>query len=96
MYAARRIHAHLGRFAQELSRVIVRIGDINGPRGGIDKRCLVTVRGRRLGTSTLDDVSGDAYAAVDSAIERIARAVARGLERARRVHHVSPARRRLT
>ena len=82
-YAVRRIYFHLGRFGHEITKVFVRIADINGPKGGVDKRCQITVQGPRVGLSTLDELSGDAYSAVDLAVERTARAVGRGLERAR-------------
>jgi len=82
-HTVRRIHLHLSRFGQDVSAVAVRIGDVNGPRGGLDKRCRITVRGPRLRLSTLEELSADAYAAVDSAVARVARAVGRDLERAR-------------
>ena len=82
-HVSRRIHLHLSRFGNEVTAVLVRIADVNGPKGGIDKRCQVTVRGPRFGSATLDEASGDAYSAVDTAVERIGRSVGRGLDRAR-------------
>jgi len=82
-HAARRVHQHLSRFGAQLSAVVVRIADVNGPKGGLDKRCQVTVRGPRLGTSTFEGLSGDPSSAVDAVVERVARAVGRALERVR-------------
>lgn len=82
-YVARRIHFQLSRFNGEVSWVLVRISDLNGPKGGADKRCQVTVRGPALGPVTIEDVSADAYSAADMAIERAARAVGRDIERTR-------------
>jgi putative sigma-54 modulation protein len=82
-HIARRIHFHLSRFGSKVTAVLVRISDVNGPKGGVDKRCQVTVRGPRLGLATLDEMSGDAYAAVDIAVERIGRSIGRELDRAR-------------
>lgn len=62
-HTVRRVHFHLSRFGRELSGV-VRIVDVNGPRGGVDKRCQVTVRGPQIGVSTRDELSDDAFAAV--------------------------------
>lgn len=81
--AVRRIHVHLGRFGQEIRSVVVRVGDVNGPRGGVDKACRVTVRGPRVGTHTVEEHHDDAYAAVDVAVGRIGHAVARELARTR-------------
>lgn len=82
-FVLRRVHFQLSRFGHELTAVVVRVGDVNGPRGGIDKRCQVTVRGPRVRSSTLQETSSDAYAAVSSAVDRVARTVGRGIERAR-------------
>lgn len=90
-HVVHRIHVHVGRFGRQVSAVRVRIADINGPKGGVDKRCRITVRGPRVGALTLDELSADAYSAVDLAVDRIARAVARSLERARGARQGGPA-----
>jgi hypothetical protein len=82
-YTKRRVHSHLSRFGDDVSRVIVRISDINGPKGGVDKRCQVVVKGARVGLVALDELSADAYSAVAIAMERIGRSVGRRLERTR-------------
>ena len=82
-HAVRRIHFHLGRFRHEISSVQVRISDINGPKGGVDKQCQVTVRGRRFSAVVIEDLSGDAYSAVDLAVGRAGRSVARDIGRVR-------------
>lgn len=82
-HVQRRVHFQIGRFGEEVSSVLVRIADVNGPKGGVDKRCKVTVRGPRLGSATLDELSGDTYAAVDVALDRVAQSVARELQRLR-------------
>jgi ribosome-associated translation inhibitor RaiA len=56
---------------------------VNGPKGGVDKECRVFAKGPRLGFSTLVELSEDAYQAVDAAIARVTRTIARGQERAR-------------
>lgn len=81
--AVRRVHFHLSRFGREISSVNVRISDVNGPKGGVDKRCQVTVRGPRLSSVVVDELSSEVYAAVDLAFQRIGRAVGRDLERMR-------------
>lgn len=88
-HAERRLHLSLGRFGPELTAITLRVGDLNGPKGGLDKRCQVTARGRRIGAVTAEDVSSDAYAAVDLAIERLARALAHAVERARAARPVT-------
>lgn len=83
-HAIGRVHVHLGRFRRQLGRVTVCIEDVNGPKGGVDKRCAVTVRGNRFGSATVEERGSDAYAIVGPALERAARSVSRSMERARR------------
>ena len=82
-HVSRRIHFHLSRFGNEVTAILVRLADVNGPKGGVDKRCQVTVRDPRIGAATLDEMGGDAYSAVDMAVERVGRSIGRELDRAR-------------
>ncbi len=90
-HALRRVHFQLSRFDGAVGSVVVRIGDVNGPKGGVDKRCQVAVRGPALGSVTLEELGSDAYAAVGAAVDRAARAVGRELERARAVRRPADA-----
>jgi len=82
-HVRRRVHFQMSRFGGAVRSVVVRIGDINGPKGGVDKRCQVTLRGSRLGPLTIEDLSADVYSALDMALERAARAAGRDIERTR-------------
>lgn len=82
-HARRRLHLRLGRFASEISDIVVRVTDVNGPKGGLDKRCQVTIRGPKLGDLSVEELREDVHAAAHSAVERAGRAVGRALERAR-------------
>ncbi len=88
----RAVHFHLSRFGRELSSVSARIGDVNGPEGGIDKRCQLHVRGPRIGSLMVTEVSADAYAAVDVCAERAGRSLGREIERHRTRDGSSPQR----
>jgi putative sigma-54 modulation protein len=35
----------LGRFSTRITKVVVRLEDMNGPKGGIDKRCTIEFSG---------------------------------------------------
>jgi putative sigma-54 modulation protein len=89
-HVLRAVHFHLSRFGRELSAVSARIGDVNGPKGGVDKRCQLHVRGPRIGSLVVAEVSADAYAAVDVCAERAGRSVGRELERHRTRDGSSP------
>lgn len=77
------VHQRLGftlaRGSGRVRRVAVRLSDLNGPRGGVDKRCLVEVRLDGLPAVVVEDVQADMYAAIDRAAARAARTVMRRL-----------------
>jgi putative sigma-54 modulation protein len=82
-YATRRVHQHLSRFRGHVSGVTLRISDVNGPKGGPDKRCQLTVSGPRLGSVHLSEEHVDVLAGIDRALDRLSQVVGRNLERAR-------------
>ncbi|MBK9019858.1 MAG: hypothetical protein IPL72_07600 [Sulfuritalea sp.] len=45
----------------------MRLSDVNGPRGGIDKRCGIEVRPKGASTIAIDDTEADLYVAIDPA-----------------------------
>lgn len=82
-YAQRRLKTALGRYQQALGSVQVRLADVNGPRGGIDKHCVVEIRGPAFEPIIVRERDTDLYAAIDRAADRVDRAVARRLARIR-------------
>ena len=80
-YVTRRLEFALGRFTPEVERVTTRVGDVNGPRGGVDKRCRMEVKLRGLQSILSEARANDLEVAVALAAERLARGVARALER---------------
>ena len=64
-YTARRLRFSLGPFVTQLDGVEVRLGDVNGPRGGIDKRCAIKVMLRRFGVVFARAAGTDVYSTVD-------------------------------
>jgi putative sigma-54 modulation protein len=82
-HAQRQLHFHLSRFGHDVRSVVMRLDDDNGPRGGTDKRCSVTLRGDRIGTLVLVERHESTLAAIDGAARRLSRLVGRSLSRAR-------------
>ncbi|MHB0961410.1 MAG: HPF/RaiA family ribosome-associated protein [Pirellulaceae bacterium] len=80
-FVARRLEYALGRFAPEIEYVTIRVGDVNGPRGGVDKRCRMEVKLRGLQSILSDVRADDLEVAVAFAAERLGKGVARALER---------------
>jgi ribosomal subunit interface protein len=79
----RRLGFALDRFGDRIARIAVRLGDENGPRGGEDKSCRLTIELRGSGTVRVNVVDRDLYAAIDRAAHRAQRALARLVERDR-------------
>ncbi|MEO6811956.1 MAG: HPF/RaiA family ribosome-associated protein [Isosphaeraceae bacterium] len=81
----RRLHFALGRLAARIDRVTVRLTDLNGPRGGVDKQCRILVNLVPKGVVMLEGTGDDPFTLVDRAAKRVGRSVRRALERRRRV-----------
>jgi putative sigma-54 modulation protein len=79
----RRLRFVLAPSDGRVTRAAVRLGDVNGPRRGVDKRCRIAVRLRHLGEIVVEATSPDLYAAIDVAAERIGGSVRREVERLR-------------
>jgi putative sigma-54 modulation protein len=77
------VHKRLGytlaRGGDRIGRVVVRLSDLNGPRGGIDKRCLIEIRLDGLPAVVVEDIQSDLYAAIDRAAGRAGRTINRRL-----------------
>lgn len=66
-----------------IQRVLVRLSDINGPRGGADKCCHIQVILPHLPDVVIEETEEDLYAAIDRAAGRAGRTVRRRLTRQR-------------
>ena len=84
-FAERRFRFALSRFAPKIERVSAIIADVNGPRGGRDKSCRVTMKLNRLGTLTVTCDGADLESTFAQAADRAGRAVARVIQRNQRI-----------
>jgi putative sigma-54 modulation protein len=85
----RRVHFALDRIADRIDAVRVRFEDINGPKGGADKRCVIVATGSKGWVVRSDQIALDSLAALNAAIDRVERMVYRLHER-RRTHASRP------
>jgi ribosomal subunit interface protein len=98
-HVRRRLGFVLTRHSDRIQRVAVRVGDENGPRGGVDKYCRIQVHLLEAPVAVIEDVGADLYAAIDRAADRIGRVVVKHLDRTHAVrdaarHGPRPARSR--
>lgn len=83
-FAHRRVRRALQPFQEAVSRVDVQTRDVNGPRGGVDTECSITVESDLLDQPLIVTGMGeDPYAAVPAASARLHEAVSRALTRRR-------------
>jgi putative sigma-54 modulation protein len=82
-HVSRRLEFALDRFTDDLRRVSVLIADVNGPRGGVDKRCRIELVSSRCGTIVVHRESGDVFSAVDETSDLARRTLSRELSAAR-------------
>lgn len=76
-----RLDFALGRFNGRVRSLTVQLKDLDGPRGDVDKQCLIALRlDRPRRVIVIEDVDTDEAAAISRAAERAARAVARALQ----------------
>lgn len=82
-YIRYKLGRKLGKFAYSIERASVRVEDINGPRGGVDKRCRIKVVLSGLPSVVVEESREDAQTAIDAALATAERAVRQAVQRRR-------------
>lgn len=80
-FVERRVRFALGRYRDAVRAVQVRLRDVNGPRGGADKLCLLQVELAGQRPLVIRDSDTDLYRAIGRAARRADQQVARRLAR---------------
>ena len=80
-HAERRLRFALTCCDDHIQRVVIRLSDFNGPRGGKDKRCHLQVVLAGLPDVVIEDIEADLYVAIDRAVDRAGRTVVRKIDR---------------
>lgn len=86
-HTERRLQFALDRADSHVVRLWVRLSDLNGPRGGEDKRCHLRIALTGPPQVLIEDTEADLYVAIDRAADRAGRTVARRIERLRDQRH---------
>ena len=76
-YIDRRIEFALSNRNNIIHQVKIMLSDINGPRGGSDKRCHIQLVLPKLSNVVIEDTESDLYIAIDRAGRTVARRLAR-------------------
>jgi ribosomal subunit interface protein len=88
----RRLGFALGAREDQIQRVQVMLSDVNGPRGGEDKRCRVLIRLRGLKDIVIEDCQSELRTAIDRTAARASQTLARKLMKwqQKRVQSLNP------
>jgi len=81
--AVRRVRFVMRRLTWLVSRAKVQLSDVNGPRGGVDKRCQVELNTDSSGTAVITSMARDWRSALEAALDRAARVLMRNWRRVR-------------
>lgn len=81
----RRLRFALGRFDNRIERADVLLSDVNGPRGGADQQCRMTLKLRGGEPLVIEVTDVDPLAAVSRVAERAARRVRERVNRRRQL-----------
>lgn len=76
---SRRLTFLVGRFRSTIMKVRVRFSDVNGPKGGIDKQCVVKVKLWTAGEITIRGKGNEYQSVFQTSFERLIRSVRREL-----------------
>lgn len=79
-----RVRFSLRRLSALVPRAKVQFSDVNGPRGGIDKRCQVELSTEAAGTVVIASLARDWRTALDRSLGRATRVLKRSLQRSQK------------
>lgn len=82
----RRLRYAFSHTSNKVMRIIVRLRDLNGPRGGPDKVCQVSITMPGRAELRVREVHEDLYTAIDRAVRRAANSAMRVMTRRRPAH----------
>jgi len=80
-YITNKVGAAAARLKDVPCTVEVRLVDLNGPKGGVDRRCSIVVTPPGQATLRIEEEAADYYSAIDAAAATLKMALARSLER---------------
>ena len=80
-HVERRLGFALRRFGDRVRSVTVRLADLNGPRGGVDKECRIVMQTRGGGRVLARARRSDLYDAASEAVGRLDEACGRRFAR---------------
>ena len=87
--AERRVRQALRRLNWLAPHARVRLTDVNGPRGGIDKHCQIELSSNSMSPVVVTSMARDWRSALQNAVARAARALLNNWQRTRQVRRIA-------
>ena len=87
-FVRNKVESALARFRDEVLSVDVFLSDINGPKGGQDKRVIIRIQLRRHQVA-VESLHNDLYIAISKGSSKVRRVVRRKLSKLRKVQKLS-------
>lgn len=81
--AKRLLKFSMSRFEGTVTRVKIHFSDLNGPKGGIDKRCRVSVKLKKAGQVVVLSEGENYIEALSNCLERLVRSIRREIRKRR-------------
>ncbi len=81
VWSERRVRFAMRRLQALVPRAKVQLSDVNGPRGGPDKRCQIELKTDHQGTLVVSAVGQDWRSALDQALHRAVQSLTRTWQR---------------
>lgn len=91
-HVERRLGFALTQVRTKVARIVIRLRDLNGPRGGRDKVCQINIFMPGQPEVVIREIQEDMYFAIDSAVKRAAHRAVRLLTRRRHLKREAPTR----
>jgi ribosomal subunit interface protein len=86
----RQVRFALSRFTDRIQRVRINVADVNGPRGGLDKRCRIQVNITAKPELVAEFTDSNMYAAISRSANRANRLVTSCLKREQAQKRMKP------
>ena len=77
----RKLQFALSRIEPHIKSISILLNDVNGPKGGVDKHCRLTVALDNMENIVINDTQADLYHAIDRAMQRLNHTAVRKLSR---------------
>lgn len=80
-YVKSRVRLALERYRHNIASVSVMLADVNGPKGGEDMQCRISIKSSRLPAIVVQETAVDMYDAINMCSHRAKRSASRQLEK---------------